>query len=255
MTGKKQLTFFLQQLAEATEPAPGRKKSERTLARIRLATAVCLDRLSYNGLRTIDITQEAGLSEGSFYVYFEDKRQAAISVISDFMQSGIGSPKERGRAPNAFEAIRATNRLWIKTAMDHPGLMKSVLQLVDNDPEFAKTYTEHNRNWHDRTATSVLRRYPKDYEDSDVSVLFAVTALNAMMDEVVRGIFSTGTYAHLIDLVDKDQSGENLADALSVIWFRVLYPGAELPKGRRKQPYLMAELDGRVADLIAVARQ
>ncbi|MEM9809794.1 MAG: TetR/AcrR family transcriptional regulator [Pseudomonadota bacterium] len=240
---------FLLNLQEGTEARPGRKKSDRTLARIRLATAHCLERSGYNSLKASAISLEAGLSEGSFYVYFEDKNQAAISVLSDFLQYGIGSPHERGRASNAFEAIRATNRVWIQTAVEHPGLTRSVLQLVDSDAEFAKIYTSHNKRWHEMVSGSVLRRYPSGYDNSDLSIMFAVVAMGAMMDEVVRGIFSTGTYAHLLHLVGHDKTGRQLADALSVIWFRVLYPGAELPQEKGRQPYLMSELDGTLAEL------
>lgn len=243
-------TSFFARLERETEAAPGRRKRDRTHARIRLATAQCLERSGYLDFKTIDITEQAGLSEGSFYVYFKDKRQAALSVLREFLAVGVGSTttRERRATPSAFEAIRSTNRLWIRTAIEHPGLTRSVFQLVDLDPEFAAIYADYNKQWHEAVTKSVLKRYPPHFHDSEQGLLFAIVALGAMMDEVVRGIFVTKTHAHLLELVDKDKTGESLADALTVMWFRILYPGAELPRDRRKQPFLMSDLDGSQAE-------
>ena len=241
--------IFFAKLEEETLPIPGRKKRERTLARVRLATAVCLERSGYIGLKAGDISQEAGLSEGSFYVYFDDKRQAATSVLKDFMNVVMNSFSELGGARDAFSAIRNTNRLWVKMAMDHPGLMRSVTQIIDSDPEFAAVYAEKNKRWHEIVARSVLKRYANPKPQQRRSVAFAVIALNAMMDEVARGIFTSGTYTHLLDNVPDGDDGEGLADALSVIWFRTLYPGVEIPTSSSRKRYPMAEMDGRQADL------
>ncbi len=236
-------TEFFAKLEEATRPAPGRKKGDRTLARIRLATAWCLERKGYIALKASDISDEAGLSEGSFYVYFEDKRQAAVSVLTDFLQEGAGALRDRRRVSNAFEAICNTNRIWVKTAIDHPGLTRSVVQLVDSDSEFAAIYNFHNRQWQEAVTSNVLRRYPANQSNSEISVPFAVVALNAMMNEITRGIFATETYAHLLQLGKEGDSGEELAYALSVIWFRVLYPGIAVPEEKSGTSTLLRGLN------------
>ncbi|MEM8659907.1 MAG: TetR/AcrR family transcriptional regulator, partial [Pseudomonadota bacterium] len=208
----------------------------------------------YFNLKASDISAQAGLSEGSFYVYFEDKRQAALSVMSDFLKESVNPARDRGRASTAFEAIRSTNRLWINYAVEHPGLSRTLVQLVDSDEEFARDYAEINRRWHELVANSIVKRYPAEAAVDEQAILFAVVALGAMMDEVVRGIFVNKTYEHLLKYVPASESGEGLADALSVIWFRVLYPGVALPKDRRSKPSLLATLDGSVAQLSKAKR-
>lgn len=240
-------SVFVGSLEQATLPTPGRKKRDRTLARVRLATALCLEKHGYVDLRTSDISREAGLSEGSFYVYFEDKLQAAVSVLSEFVQRGL-VPASGTRATSAFEAIKDTNRAWIANAIRHPGLIRALVQLVDTDADFAKTFTEHNVKWHQRVASSIMRRYPPAPDTHDTAILFSVTALNAMMDEVLRGVFVSGTYQHLLEMVGPDRSGQKLADALSVIWYRVLYPGAAIPI-KDSKPYFLSDIDGTLAQL------
>ena len=220
---------FFQALTQNAEYDPAQKKRERTLARLRLATANCLEQNGYIGLTANDISEEAELSEGSFYVYFKDKREAAASVLLDYLEFSIGEPESKPQTKNAFEAIRETNRVWIKNAMEHPGLTRSVFQLVDSDPDFAAAYADYNRHWHEKVAKSVKRRRGKTTKADSTDVLFEIASLGAMMDEIVRGIFSNGAYAHLLNLVEEDEDGQGLADALSVIWFRVLYPGLDVP--------------------------
>jgi len=65
---------FVQHLTQKLQDAPPPKKGARTREGIIIATAQMLEEHGYHEMRVIDITECAGISEGTFYVYFTDKK-------------------------------------------------------------------------------------------------------------------------------------------------------------------------------------
>jgi AcrR family transcriptional regulator len=66
---------------------PRVSESERPLRRKRLVDAAwrCLERGSFAELRVEDVCQEAHLSKGSFYGYFDSKRDLMFELVDDDM--------------------------------------------------------------------------------------------------------------------------------------------------------------------------
>lgn len=219
---------FIGRLERRLKDNPPKLKSDRTRMRIRLACAQVLEEHGFHAARVVDVTNAAGLAEGSFYVYFRDKTDAATDVLSsmlDHFGEVQGQPRE---SDSPFAALRASNRRWIAYCRQNPGLMRCLLQLGDEVPEFAKLTQRVNRAWYERVARSVLRRFPRKGL-AQGEVLFAVYALGSMMDEIARKLFVYPDPYFLEVLEDLKLDDEGLADAASVIWFKLLYPGVRAP--------------------------
>jgi TetR/AcrR family transcriptional repressor of nem operon len=87
---------------------PRVSEAERPLRRKRLVDAAwrCLERGSFAELRVEDVCQQAGLSKGSFYGYFDSKRDLLFELVDDDMsvlaadarEGGAGSGQARVRA-------------------------------------------------------------------------------------------------------------------------------------------------------------
>src|SRR5690349_16262000 len=60
------------------------QKGARTKERLKIATARMLEENGYHVMRVADITQNAKVAEGSFYVYFDDKKDASLTVLAQF---------------------------------------------------------------------------------------------------------------------------------------------------------------------------
>lgn len=231
-TGEGELSFVTwleRRLAEQ----PPKQKGQRTRERLRIATAKVLAEKGYHGLRVTDVTEAAGVAEGSFYVYFKDKTDAALDVLTslleDFYALHLNAPAE---TDSAFEAIRVANRRWLQLCRANPGLIRCVLQLGDEIPEFSRLVHRTNRDWYSRVASSVVRRYPAGAVAYEAALL-AAYLLGAMMDEVTRKLIVYPDES-LLELLGKlGETDEVLVDAASVLWMRCLYPGAlseaELP--------------------------
>ncbi|MFZ5615716.1 MAG: TetR/AcrR family transcriptional regulator [Pseudomonadota bacterium] len=225
---------FTSQLARRLDEDPPKRKGDRTRERLKLAAAQVLEQVGFYAMRVTDITEAASASEGTFYIYFEDKTDIALAVLHEFL-SGVQDtgPAHSTERKTLFSTVRDANMRWIGIVRANAGLMRCVFQMSDDDPAFSQLVHSYNRAWYERIARSVVRHHaPQKIEFT--TALFTAWALGAMMDELMRRmvIYPDESFVAFLGAVAPDDDA--LADALTVIWFRVLYPASELP----------SELDG-----------
>lgn len=225
----KELSYTAR-LARRLENDPPKRKGERTRERMKLAAAQVLERVGLHAMRVSDITAAAESSDGAFYIYFTDKKDVTLTVLHEFL-SGMQlswRPRPGGRRA-VFKTMRAANLGWITTVKANAGLMRCVFQMSDEDSEFGRLVHAYNRQWYERIAKSVIDNHPAVELDASAA-LFAAWALGGMMDELMRRlvIYPDPTFIEFLEKTAPD--AEALADALTVMWMRVLYPEAALPR-------------------------
>ena len=225
---------YIDHLEDLLQSDPPKRKGLRTRERIRISTARMLESRGFHDLRVIDITDDAKIAEGSFYVYFKDKSEATVSVLSGLLVDFLNMQGRPSGDHSAFAAIRAANRRWISVCRSNSGLMRCVLQFSDEVPAFGVLGRQSNRTWYDRVADSVVRRRGGNRD----GVLMAVYMLGSMMDELVRKLVIYPDPEFFRLLADLDADDDAVADAASVMWLRVLYPDerpdADLPPAAAK---------------------
>ncbi|MES2057166.1 MAG: TetR/AcrR family transcriptional regulator [Pseudomonadota bacterium] len=218
------ITFLKERLAQN----PPQQKGTRTRERLKIAAAEVLEEKGYLATKAGDIAARAGVAEGSFYIYFKDKTDSTITVLTTLLDEFILLPSEAAdTSEHPFKAIRRANRRWIAVARANPGLMRCVLQLGDENADFAAVVQRTNRNWFGHVARRVVRR--RGVIDQ-APTLFAVYLLGAMMDELLRKLIVYPDRDFLTLLQNLHGDDEMVADATSVMWLRVLYPNESLPR-------------------------
>lgn len=218
------ITFLKERLAQNPPP----QKGARTRERLKIAAAEVLEEKGYLATKAGDIAARAGVAEGSFYIYFKDKTDSTINVLTTLLDEFVLLPSQSpDTAEHPFKAIRRANRRWISVARANPGLMRCVLQLGDENPDFAAVVQRANRTWFGHVARSVAQR--RGIIDQ-APMLFAVYLLGAMMDELLRKliIYPDRDFIALLQTLHGDD--EMVADATSIVWLRVLHPGESLPR-------------------------
>jgi AcrR family transcriptional regulator len=211
---------FPDYLARSIEIAPPKLKGQRTRARLLIAAARKLETMGYHALRVIDVTTEAEVSEGSFYIYFKDKTDVSVAVLTEFFEGYVSREMIRGGGSTVFSRIQAANRHWIALCRLNPGLIRCALQVGDYVPEFTEVAQRTGMMWYQSIADSIRRR--RGETDGDVALLTAYM-LAAMADELARKLIvlpDTGFIA-LLDRMGADD--DTLADAISVVWFKLIY--------------------------------
>jgi AcrR family transcriptional regulator len=167
------------------------------------------------------------MAEGSFYIYFKDKTDVTVNVLSDLLNNffNLEAPREGSRS--AYDSIRLTNRRWISVCRANAGLMRCILQVGDETPEFARLSQEANRVWYQRVAEGVRRRRGT----SPAVPMLAAYLLGGMMDELVRKLIVYPDPDLLALLAGMGANDDIVADASSLIWLRIFYPDEAAPQG------------------------
>lgn len=207
-------------VARQKQAAPQRK-GEITRDRIRLAAVDLLNELGYRDLKVSDICRRARVTTPVLYLYFDGKEALAQDVLREFLaEFSVSTQGETGRTP--YQAIYDANLRWLKSARANAGLMRCLLELSDETPEFARLFASASNDWYLRIAQSVVHRFPAAAAD-EAQIHLLVQALGGMMDEFSRRLFASRD-ANLAALVRKvAPQDEALAGLLTGIWYRALY--------------------------------
>lgn len=210
---------------------PPKQKSQRTRDRLKIATAKMLEQRGYHAMRVTDITQQAEVAEGLFYAYFKDKLEITLQVLTSMVeeffpqQNMMDDPHSAWTSGDpSYDGLYRANLRWILLCRANAGLMRCVLQVGDQEPEFASLFQRINSAWHRRVVDAILR-----HRAGKEPVLMFTLILGGMMDETVRKliVYPDPELLKLIDDLDGDD--ELIAHATSLIWLRILYPDAGLP--------------------------
>jgi TetR/AcrR family transcriptional regulator, transcriptional repressor for nem operon len=235
---------LIQHMKAGLRRQPPAQKGLRTRERLKIATAEILERKGYLAMRPADITKRAGLAEGSFYMYFKDKTAATLAVLTSLLEDFMLLGNQAIEPKSPFEVIQHANRQWLATARANSGLMRCVLQLGDENPDFAELVQRSNRRWYTRVAKSVARQRGIPEEGP---ILLVVYVLGGMMDELLRKLVIYPDRELLALLRELDGDDDLIADAASLMWVRLLYPQEPLPATLTAAAATLANLLGGVA--------
>ncbi len=218
------LTYLESQLAKkASLP-----KRERTRERLRIATLEVLNERGYEDMKTLTITEKAGLSEGLFYVYFKSKVDITLDLLDQFYEGFARLHLQTHAVSDPLEVIKRTNREWLRLAVGNPGVMRCIFQAGNEVPEFAALISKVNKDWYTRASNAVERRRPTG---SKQTRLLPMYMLGGMMDELARKLVVYPDPELIALIAENGSDYDAVADAATMIWCRVLYPNDAVPEG------------------------
>jgi TetR/AcrR family transcriptional regulator, transcriptional repressor for nem operon len=227
---------FLEHLETRLAAQTGMPKRERTRERLRIATVQVLNERGYEDMRTLTITEQAGLSEGLFYVYFKSKVDITLSILREFHLEFLELNTLSQPQASAFQVIQAANRRWVKVAFANPGLMRCIFQAGDEVPEFASLLSKINKEWYARVLHSVQRRKSKMGNRKSMLPLYM---LGGMMEELIRKLVVYPDPEFLAVVRENGADHDAIADAATMIWYRVLYLDDDIPDTLSKEAQLL----------------
>jgi TetR/AcrR family transcriptional regulator, transcriptional repressor for nem operon len=215
---------FAEHLSELAEKGGPMRKGQRTQLALRLALIGLLDDVGYHALKLADVCQRANIAPGSFYAYFSDKRELTLSVLDDFLEFAYAQlflPDDH-QPTTRFEAIYFANLRWFQLVRANSGMTRCVLQLSDQEGEFAGRYNTISHRLHLAIGTNLLRSSGGTDDKLPAATLMAY-ALGSMMDEIVRKLVIQQN-AQLMRVMDDCQAeDESLAEMLALIWYRAIF--------------------------------
>jgi len=210
-------------LPKAVQRSPGSREtpSARALKRralIKQAVAAVLERVGYRAMKVTDVAAEAGIAVGLFYHYFPDLCAATCEVLTDLVDDLSARLDELPKPEDRYQAVYRPTLLWAQTYEQHPGLMRCLVQVADEVPEFEALWLKTNDAWTRRIARSIARQFPSAALGERMSMSIAY-ALGSMIDGLLNEI-----YVHRNPELGKLlKTPAHSAELLAAIWYRALY--------------------------------
>lgn len=237
--------------AAPLESEDGNVSYERTSARaqkrrdlLKVAVSNVLERTGYRAMKVTDVTSQANVAVGLFYRYFPDLRTATCEVLVDFIESIKAEVEALPDAKDRFQAVYRPTLLWAQAYQRHPGLMRCLVQVADEVPEFEALWLSVNEEWTRRIAKSIVRQFP----DAGLSESFSLTiayALGSMIDGLLNELYVHRNRELQMLLITPEQ----VAELLSAIWYRALYmenpPEGALVITTALQQLVLSKLQGK----------
>lgn len=203
-----------------------------------------LEQRGYLQLRVADICKKAKVAHSVFYIYFKNKEEITVEVLSEFLTHTFeldSTPGER-QPRTLFDALQAVNLRWIHAIRANAGLSRCLLQLADQVPEFKALSSRSNYEWFVSVTDRMARRFPTAKIDRD-ALLLANFALGGMMDEFCSKLLVTHE-EHLVGLANRiAPTDEALAEFLSTLWYRAVF-ATDPPQHRHEAGRALRTLAG-----------
>ena len=136
---------YFVRLCQKSLPKPAKStgalsaRGERARAGLKEAALAVLEREGYHKMRIADVTGEAGVAQGLFYHYFKDLKSLTLEVLTDFSVASNDPCAIEKHVPKGdwYARIYAHNLVIVRTYAKRPGVMRSLLQLADEDEAFS----------------------------------------------------------------------------------------------------------------------
>jgi AcrR family transcriptional regulator len=201
--------------------APSTKRGEIAREKLKKATAKLLEKKSYRDLTLADIVGAAKYNIATFYYYFKDKQSIVREVIQDLFPHDSLVPEYRRHSialEELFTVIFETTRGQTVAYAQHPGLMRSIAQFADDEPELAEMIHRRDQLWTDLIAEDILSRF----SSGGISPAFA-HSLADMLNGAVKS-FLTDLYVLKKPALTKAfRSEDEVARFLAIFWWRALF--------------------------------
>lgn len=212
---------FAQHLAAR---ADGRTKGERTRTQLQIAACEILNAGGPKALTVAAVYELAGVSNGTFYIYFSDRNGLLESLLTEFVAflQGAMRAASGGRATESPQlATRAVTAAYFDLFAQNAGLMRCLIHPIEGFPEAQLAFQRLNREWVEVVAASADRRQQREGGGlSRDELLRRAYALGGMVDQYL----STLLLSKDPNLAGISQDREAVLETLSLIWERGMMP-------------------------------
>lgn len=195
--------------------ADGRSKGERTRAQLQIAACTVLDASGPQELTVASVCGAAGVSNGTFYIYFADRNVLLDSLLAGFV-TFLQAAMRAASLRQPEDAPRAATRAYFELFRQNRGLMRCLIHHPEGFPEAQAAYQRLNREWIEAVVGSVERRLGREGALSRAELLRRAYALGGMVDQYLSGLLLSQDP----NLIEISQDPETVLETLSLIWER-----------------------------------
>ena len=199
--------------AVSAPSAPRSRKGVQTRARLLVAAKEVFETSGFLEARISDIAEQAGLSHGSFYHYFDSKEQV-FREVAEAQEALLTLPADDAEEVDPgglteWERIHRANRLYLERYRDNARIMGVIEQVSRYDAPVNEARMRRQKHFADRAEQAIRRLQEAGQADPAVDPEIAALALGSMVARVAELwlVERWGTY-------DLDE----VADQLTRMW-------------------------------------
>ena len=195
-------------------------RGARARAKLKRAALVVLEREGYHHMRIADVTREAGVAQGLFYHYFKDLKSLTIEVLEDFVAQAANAEEIEKDVPRGdwYSRIYAYNHLVVSSYAKRPGVMRCLLQMADEDPDFSTMLRSSFRRQLMWLVDLMPRLFPR-VEFARGQALMIAYSLAGTSDTLLREYFIDRSDT----LRQANVSVDELAELITTMFYRALF--------------------------------
>lgn len=213
-------------------------RGQAARAKLKRAAMEVMEKTGYHRMRIHDVTSEAGVAAGLFYHYFKDLKSLTLEVLEDYIAEARNVDMIEKDVPKGdwYSRMHAHFSLVVDSYADRPGLMRCLLQMADEDKDFAEKIRQgymEQLNW-------LVQLMPKLFPKADFDqhqaflVIYTLASSGEMM---LRDYFINHDQKLHAESIDRAQ----LTELLTTVFYRGLFlenPPAEKLHYTRNLQYM-----------------
>jgi AcrR family transcriptional regulator len=199
------------------------QRGERSRLKLMAAGARLLDRCSFQDLKIEDVSIEAGVAKGTFYIYFASKDEFLRELATAYC--GFESNTLPRYAAHATRFASACS--WIgwyeRTFASNAGILRCVVQMGEYDAPMRDLWLQRNARVVQAMLSDIVRGASLSPGEQDL-MLWALRTVGGMLDQSLFDRYGLQTPSGLEDPVD----AELLVEMHAILAYRAIY-GEEPP--------------------------
>lgn len=173
--------------ANSRTPASAKLRSEdrraRTQGRLLAAARSVFERDGFHQARLFDIVEEAQVSIGTFYNYYDSKEEIFRDVMGQVAQDLVsGGGEVAGTGADPVAGIAQGNLAYIRGYRRNAKLMSLLLQVAEQDAEVRDLRLEIRHSFESRLSRAIKRWQDQGLAWDDIDPVYAANALAYMVD-------------------------------------------------------------------------
>ena len=163
------------------DKAPRSRKGAETRARLIDAAKDVFERRGFLEARVSDIAEQAKLSHGSFYHYFESKEQV-FREVAEAQEANLTAPSDDDHdGLGELDRLYRANLRYLERYRANGRIMGVIEEVSRYDPEVGAARMARQKHFADRAERSIRRLQGAGHADGDVDPEIAALALGSMV--------------------------------------------------------------------------
>lgn len=186
-----------------TERLPQTAQGQRTRGALLRAGRRILEQNGLHKTRVSDITKEAGVSVGTFYVHFANKEELFRQLLISIEDEVYGELVPVATAsPAPLQRIRETNALYLTSFQRNSAFWKSVEAAALEQPDLPALLAERNRYYRSRTERAIARWQRSGHVPEHIDPAVAALVLGAMTERLAYRWYVFGKRTDIEQAID-----------------------------------------------------